>query len=162
MKKLTLLAAVFGLAVSAQAQTPFGLPFKAMGYDANLTQITGRMSLAENNDLDVGFGLTYDDGAATDAKLQFGASGFYLVKLHDWGPVDNYLALGGILNKLPQKNDNIRITVFGGFQPEVTLLDRLILSTRFGVSLDVMPDVKVETIGDQVSIVQSISFKLLF
>jgi hypothetical protein len=163
MKKLTLIAAVFGLALSAQAQAPFGLPFKAIGYDANLTHITGRLPLG-NADLDVGFGLGYDgaDDGNDDNNLQFGVSGFYLIKSGSWGPVSNYLALGGVLSKLPQADDNIKLNLFAGFQPEITLLDRLIVSTRFGVSLDVVPDVVLETAGQGISIVEGLNFKILF
>ena len=164
MKKLALLAVAFGMAVSVHAQAPFGLPISALGYDGSIGHITGRMGLSENTALDLGLGLQFDgtDDGNDDNNLQFGVSGFFLTKLHDWGPVDNYLALGGILSKLPVANDNIKLQLFAGFQPEITLLDRLIVSTRFGVNLDVMPNVILATAGQGISIVEGLNFKVLF
>lgn len=162
MKKLTLLAAVLGLAVAATAAVPTG-PFKALGYDANLGHVVGRMPLA-GADLDLGIGLKFDgtDDGNDDNNLQFGVSGFYLLKQGTWGPVSNYLALGGVLSKLPVKDDNIKLTVFGGFQPEITLLERFIVSTRFGASVDLMPAFVLQTAGQGIDITGGASFKLLF
>jgi hypothetical protein len=164
MKKLALLAIAFGMAVSAYAQAPAGLPISALGYDGSIGHITGRMGLSENTALDLGIGFGFDatDDGDDDDNLQFGVSGFFLTKLHDWGPVDNYIALGGVISKLPQADDNISVNLFAGFQPEITLLDRLIVSTRFGVSLDVMPAFILATAGQGISIVEGLNFKILF
>ena len=138
-----------------------------MGYDANLGHVTGRLGLTENTFVDVGLGFKLDntDEEPTpndDNNFQFGLSGFYLVKLQDWGPVDNFLSVGAIFSKLPQADDNIRLTIFGGFQPEVTLLDRLILSTRFGLTADLTPNFILQTAGQGISIVEGLNFKVLF
>ncbi len=160
MKKIALLAAALGFAVSVHAQAPFGLPFSALGYDANLGHITGRMNLGEGANLDVGAGLKFDNGA--NDKFSMGISGFYLMETNNWGMVSNHLAVGGVFSILDQPNDNLRITAFGGFQPEVLLLDRIIVSTRFGVNLDLQPELVLASAGSAISIVNGVNFKLLF
>ena len=161
MKKLTLLAAaVFGLVVSAQAQAPFGLPIKALGFDSKLGHVVARLPLGADN-LDVGFGLNINSAApAGDNAVSLGLSGFYVKTLNTWGPVANNIAGGGWI-ALPPSGD-FGLGLFAGFQPEITLLDRLILSTRFGLQADVLPDFVFGTIGDQISVVQSINFKIRF
>jgi hypothetical protein len=161
MKKLSILAAaVFGLALSAQAQAPLGLPVTALGYDGTLNHVTARLPLGADN-LDVGVNLRLNTAAASgDNTLSFGASAFYVKTLNTWGPVSNNVAGGGWLT-LPETGD-FGVSLFAGFQPEITLLDRLILSTRFGLRANLLPDFQLYTAGDQISIVQSISFKVRF
>jgi len=161
MKKLSFLAAaVFGLALSAHAQAPLGLPIKAIGYDGTLGQVTARLPLGADN-LDLGLGLSLNTAAATgDNTFSFGVSGMYLHNLNTWGPVSLYAALGGWA-VLPETGD-FALTAFGGLQPEITLMDRLILSTRFGLQANILPDFQLYTAGDQISVVQSISFKVKF
>lgn len=160
MKKLTLLAAAFGLAVAAHAQAPLGLPVKALGYDAAWNQVTGRIGLGDNANLDVGVNLGYNDLAPSD-KFGFGVSAIYLANLHNWGPVSTHLALGGNLGKAIGNSD-LGVKALAAFQPEVLLLDRILLSTRFGWELDVLPDVMLATVGQGVSIVSGASFKIVF
>ena len=160
MKKLTFLAAaVFGLALSAHAQAPFGLPVTAIGYDDNFKQITARLPLA-GNDLDVGLGFKFDNGAGEPFSM--GVSGIYLIKTNTWGPVSNYLAAGGLLTIADTPNDKLGIAVLGGFQPEVKLLEHIILSTRLGLRADVLPEVVIGTFGAPISIVSGVNFKILF
>ena len=168
MKKIAFIAAaVFGLAVGAQAQA-LGVPLlKGMGYDGDLRHVTARLGLSENTFVDVGLGFKLDNTdeepvANDDNNFQFGLSGFFLVKLQDWGPVDNFLFAGALFNKLAQADDNIALTLFGGFQPEVTLLDRLIVSTRFGLRADLTPTFILQTTGQPISIVEGLNFKVLF
>jgi len=47
-------------------------------------------------------------------------------------------------------------------QPEITLLNRLILSTRFGLKLDAAPEFALGTAGSGISIVEGLNFKILF
>lgn len=158
MNKFSKIAALmFGLAVAANAQ------LKGVGYDKDLSEITGRIGLGANF-LDVGVGLKFDNtsGVADDAKFQMSASGFFLGHLHDFGPVDTYFTAGGLFAKLPQKTDNIKIAAFVGFQPEVTLLDHIVLSTRFGLDIPLSPAFILQTAGSGISIVDGANFKILF
>lgn len=160
MKKITLIAAALGMAIAANAE---GLNIKAVGYDQNLGHVTARLGLATNAALDLGVGLNYDNSQAnSDAKLQFGVSAFYLSHLQHWGPVDNYIAVGGVLSKLPVATKNIALSIFAGFQPEVTLLEHIVVSTRFGLNVPLMPDVMFQTAGQGISIVNGLNFKILW
>ena len=188
MKKIHLLAsAVLGLALSAQAAatttttttaapaktttttttisssstTPNPLPLgiNAIGYDGNLGHVTARLGLSDNNSIDVGLGLNINSGAAVD-KFQTGVSGLYLLKLQDWGMVDNYLVAGGWLTIF--SDSDLKLTAFAGMQPEITLLDRIIVSIRFGFEVPVIKDFGVETVGDPISIVNGLNFKVIW
>lgn len=161
MKKISLFAAMLGLVAAAHAQAPFGLPFKAIGYDADLSTVTARLPLGENA-LDLGLGFKIDNAANDPFSMT--AAGFYLLKTNTWGPVSNYVSLGGILKVLDQPNDNVEITGFAGLQPELTLVDRFVVSTRFGLNLTVLPDFVLATAGPAtgVSIVGGLNFKVLF
>jgi hypothetical protein len=160
MKKLTLLASILGLTVAAHAAAPaLPLGITAVGYDDNLRHVTARLGLSENNALDLGVGTTFDNAAGND-KFQLGVSAYYLLKLQDWGVVDNHLALGG--NTTIYSDSDLDLKLFAGLQPEVTLLDRLIVSIRFGAELAVSPDVAVGTVGQPLSIVNGFNFKLIW
>lgn len=151
-----IVAMMFCVAVAANAQ------IKGIGYDGDgLNQITARLGLGANY-LDVGAGIMFDNGAPDDNKFGLSASGMFLGHLHDFGPVDTYFTAGGIFTKLAQKDDNIEIGAFVGFQPEVTLLDHIVLSTRIGLSVPLMPDFGFETSGSAISIVNGANFKILF
>ena len=158
MKKVSLLASsILGLALSANAQ------LLGVGYNGGLNEITARLGLAGNM-LDVGFGMKFDntDDNNDDNNFAMGVSGTFLGHLHDWGPVDTYFAGGLVFQKLPQKDDNIDIRMFAGFQPEVTLLDHIAVSTRFGLDVPVAPNVIMQTAGSELSIVAGGNFTILF
>jgi hypothetical protein len=159
MKKLTLLAAALGLVAAVHAQAPFGLPVSAIGYDANWNQVSARLPLGNAN-LDLGAAINYNDLAASD-KFGFSVSGVYLAGLNKWGPVSLHLALGGNLSK-PVAVSDLGLTGLAALQPEILLLDHVLLSTRFGAELDIMPDVIFRTVGQGVSIVSGASFKIVF
>lgn len=158
MKKTSVFAAaVLGLAFAASAQ------LKGVGYNGQLNEIVGRLAIGANQ-LDVGFGMKFDntDDNNDDNNFAMGVSGTFLGHLHDWGPVDTYFAGGVVFEKLPQADDNIAVRLFAGFQPEVTLLDHIALSTRFGLDVPVSPNVILQTKGDAISIVGGANFMILF
>jgi hypothetical protein len=177
MNKLTLVAAVLGLALTAHAApakatttttttttttsapSPLPLGLNAIGYDGHLDHVTARLGLSENNAVDLGVGLNMNTAAATDDFI-LGLSGFYLLKLQDWGMVDNYLVAGGWVNIF--SDSDLGLTLFGGLQPEITLLDRIIVSFRFGVQAPILPDFGLQTVGSPISIVEGISFKIIW
>jgi hypothetical protein len=98
---------------------------------------------------------------STSARALSSASGLFLGHLHDWGPVDTYFAAGGRFEK-PKGSDDMRITGVVGFQPEVTLLDHIVVSTRFGFEIPLLPDLIIRTAGREISIVNGLNFKILF
>jgi hypothetical protein len=158
MNKFSKIAAMmFCFAVAAKAQ------LTGVGYDSDLKQLSARIGLGANA-VDVGVGMKFDntDGVADDAKFQISASGFFLGHLHDFGPVDTYFTAGGIFAKLPQKDDNIKISAFVGLQPEVTLLDHIVLSSRMGLDIPLSPAFMIQTAGSGISIVSGANFKILF
>lgn len=158
MKKFSKVAALmFGLAIAANAQV------KGLGYDTDLGQLTARFGVGANY-LDLGASMIYDgrDNVPDEAVLQVSGSLFFLGHLHDWGPVDTYFSVGGNVIKLPQDDDNISLTAFLGFQPEITLMEHLVLSTRFGFELPILPDVILRTAGRRISVVEGLNFKILF
>lgn len=156
MKKTSIFAAaVLGLAFAASAQ------LKGVGYNGQFNQLAARLAIGANQ-LDVGFGMRFNNGAAEDTKFAMGVSGTFLGHLHDWGPVDTYFAGGVLFEKLPQANDDIAVRLFAGFQPEVTLLEHIAVSTRFGLDIPVAPEVILQTQGNAVSIVGGANFMILF
>ncbi|GEM_PF-1268987 len=169
MNKFSKIAALmFGLAIAANAQ------LKGVGYDGDIGMIAGSSPSAPNeitarlglgaNFLDVGFGMKFDntDGISSDAKFQMSASAFFLGHLHDFGPVDTYFTAGGVFAKLPVSKDNVTVAAFLGFQPEVTLLDHIVLSTRLGIDVPLSPNLIIQTVGQSISIVNGANFKILF
>jgi hypothetical protein len=178
MKKLTVLATLAVLAVSAQAQkssTPAPAPaptsttsssslfrtlplgFQALGWDNNLGHITARLGLSQNNALDVGVGLGIDASRASDV-VQFGVSALYLLKLQEWGMLDNYAVAGGWITQ----GTDLGITGYVGLQPEITVMDHVILAVRFGLEVPIIPDFGIVTKGDPISVVNGINFKIVW
>jgi hypothetical protein len=158
MNKFSKIAALmFCFAVGANAQ------LKGVGYDSDLKEITGRIGVGANF-VDVGVGMKFDntDNLPDGANFQMSASGFFLGHLHDFGPVDTYFTAGGVFAKLPKNTKNISISAFVGFQPEVTLLDHIVLSTRFGLDVPLSPDLIIQTAGNGISIVNGANFKIMF
>jgi hypothetical protein len=154
IKKAAILVA--GLALGAHAQ------LAGLGWNNNWREITARLGLGRN-DLDIGFGMTLNpDDANHDARFLMSASGLFLGHLHDWGPVDTYFAAGGRLEKVGTPKDQFHVTGIVGFQPEVTLLDHIAVSTRFGLEVPLIPNFMLQTAGQRISIVDGLEFKILF
>jgi hypothetical protein len=148
MKNIFKVAAITAFfALGAQAQ------LVGVGYDVPLSQATVRIGMGAN---------FIDAGLGDDAKFQLSASGFFLGHLHDWGPVDTYFTGGAIFAKTAAADDNIEFSLFGGLQPEITLLDHIVVSTRFGIHVPLMPAFILQTAGGGISIVEGVSFKILF
>ncbi|HAO99165.1 MAG TPA: hypothetical protein DCQ83_03890 [Fibrobacteres bacterium] len=157
MKKLIPFVAALGLAVAAHSQ----IAIKGIGYDVVLNNVVVRLGgIGPNAALDVGGAVNYDGSLPSD-NLALGLSAFYLGHLQHWGPVDNYFAAGGIFNKPLGGADNT-VALLGGLQPEVTVLEHIALSTRFGFLVPLSPDFKINTQGSGVSIVGAAAFKILF
>lgn len=152
-KALILVAA---LTVGAKAQ------LAGLGWDNGWQEIQARLGLGRNF-LDLGVGMVLDPGNDNhDARFTMSASGLFLGHLHDWGPVDTYFAAGGRFEKTAAAKDNARFSGVVGFQPEVTLLDHIAVSTRFGFEIPLVPDFIIRTNGAAISIVDGLNFKILF
>ena len=155
-KFLKIAIVLVGLVVSANAQ------LKGLGYDSQSNQVTARLAVSPNF-VDVGLGMKFDsEEDSTSENFKIDVSAFYLGHLHEFGPVDTYFISGGTFSKLAQKEDNIVIKAFIGFQPEVTLLDHIVLSTKFGLNIPLAPSFTLETKGNAISIVEGANFKILF
>lgn len=155
-KFLKIAVMTLALAVTAKAE------IKGVGYDSDLKQISVRLPLGANL-LDVGGGIKFDNSQDSSyAKFQISASGFFLGHLHDFGPVDTYFTAGGVLTKLPADDDNISLSAFVGFQPEVTLLEHIVVSTRVGLDIALLPEFIFQSAGKGLSIVEGANFKILF
>jgi hypothetical protein len=161
MKKFVFLAGILALAAASQAQAPAGLPLTALGYDSQLGHVTASLPLGSDR-LDLGLGFNYTtDPAAGSENLTFGLSGYYVKTLNTWGPVANNVAGGAVFSLLDSGDP--RVELFAGFQPEVTLLDRLVIATRFGVKAQfIEPGFSLQTVGDKISIVEGLIFKIRF
>lgn len=161
MKKFILATLMLGMAATSQAQAPFGLPFSAIGYDGQLSQITARLPLGADN-LDLGVALAIDNAEAEPFSM--GLSAYYLKKTNTWGPVSLHLVGGANFAILHQANDRAKLSLLAGLQPELVLLERLVFSTRLGLNMDVLPEFAFYTGGpeDGMSIIGGASFKVLF
>ena len=157
MNKVTKAAVLLaGLAIGAHAQ------LTGVGYDDGLGELTARIGLGANA-LDVGASLSIDpDNANDDAHFLMSASGIFLGHLHDWGPVDTYFAAGGVFEKGSTASKNIHLSAIVGFQPEITLLEHIVVSNRIGLTVPLMPAFKLSTSGQGISIVSGLNFKILF
>jgi hypothetical protein len=142
------------MAMGANAQ------FTGLGWDNGWQEVQARLGLGANA-LDLGLGITVDpNNDDDDNKILLSLSGLFLGHLHDWGPVDTYFAAGGRFQKTAA--DNAVISGVVGFQPEVTLLDHIAVSTRFGLEIPLVPDFIIRTAGREISIVSGLNFKILF
>jgi hypothetical protein len=126
-----------------------------------------------------------DGGAASttdaqkDARSTISASVRYLLALHQWDKFTGYLHVGGyfnddnslasrtpdvFLNNSPVARNTLAsaFSIVAGYQPEIVLMNHLAVSTLFGLAIAVAPDFKVGIIGEGVSIVNGVNFRILF
>lgn len=175
MKKFHLIASlVLGLTAASQAQ------FMGMGWDGAADEIVGRLGLGGYSTLEVGLGLTYDDSApdATvaqeDVRSTLSLSARYLHALHAWEKFTGY-GHAGLYFRDDNNNAGSPTNPFGGgggraaalafyfgYEPELVLIPHLAVSTKFGVSLPIMPEIKFGLVGEPISIVTGFNFRVLF
>lgn len=175
MKKFHLIVSlVLGLSAASQAQ------FLGMGWDGTAEEVVGRLGMGTYSTLEVGLGLRYDDSmdddnvAEEDNRATFSASVRYLHALHAWEKFTGYLHAGLYFRDDNNNDDSptnpyntnfnraAALAAFVGYQPEVVLIPHLAVSTKFGLALPIMPDVKVGLVGDDISIVSGFDFRVLF
>lgn len=175
MKKIYLMASLV-LVMSGVPRAQF----LGAGWDGAADEIVGRMGLGGYSTLEVGVGLQYDNSlpdatvAQEDARTTISLSVRYLHALHAWEKFTGYLH-GGLYFRDDNNNDNsptnpfatgtgraAALAVFLGYEPEVILIPHLAVSTKFGLSVPIMPEVKVGLVGDDISIVNGFNFRILF
>jgi hypothetical protein len=149
---------LFGLFILVVVQAaPAQVHVTGLGYDAGLHQIMVRLGLGGNS-LDLGAGCRFNNGVDDD---EISASGNILVPMKVMGPVAVNLAIGGIFKYFPDSDNNIGIIGFAGCQPELTVMEKLLLSIRFGLRTSVVPDFILETTGAGISVTSALSFKIM-
>ena len=166
MKKIALFTVLLGMAATSQA----AVAFKGVGWDQGLGHVTARLGFTEFANLDVGLGFNFDgtNNLPDNQVFTFGLSGFFLGKLQDWGPVDNYFVGGMAITKRPdptdplQEDSEVAVNLYAGLQPELTLMEHIAVAIRLGLDFPVAPDVIFRTSGQPISMVQGLNFKILF
>lgn len=175
MKKFYQIAIlVLGMSAASQAQ------FLGMGWDGAADEVVGRIGMGGYSTLEVGLGMRFDDSmdddnvAEEDMRATLSISARYLHALHAWEKFTGYLH-AGLYFRDDNNNDNsptnpfttgnnraAALAVFMGYEPEVILIPHLAVSTKFGLSVPIMPDVKVGLVGNDISIVNGFNFRILF
>jgi hypothetical protein len=161
MKKFFLVATlVSAFAATAPAQV------EGFGWDGQASEVVGRLGLGTYTHLEAGLGLRWDNNESGDESMSISASGRFLLALHEWEKLTGFLHIGGYF-----RDDEIQgqgssankgsFSVFAGYQPELLLIPHLALSIRFGALLRVMPDAGFALVGDEISIVQGLNFRIL-
>ena len=171
MKRFSILASVvLGLAAASHAG------IEGFGWDNRTSEVVGRLGLGGYSHLEIGVGGSWEeapDGATDDVQdfaSSLSVSARYLLALHSWDKFTGYLHIGGYF-----RDDNDRSTLDGdgrdrragmnviaGYEPEVVLFQHLAVSTVFGANLDIQPDMGFAIIGEGVSMVSGVNFRILF
>lgn len=155
---LTFLISLF--TVSAHAQV------EGFGWDGQSSEVVGRFGIGTYSHLEAGLGMQWDNGESGDESMSISASGRYLLALHEWEKLTGFLHLG-----LYFRDDEIQgaaaadtkgsLSFFAGYQPELLLIPHLAVSIRFGAMVNVMPDAAFALVGQEISIVQGLNFRIL-
>lgn len=144
---------------AGSAPVASGSGFTGLGYDGLLKQVTLRWGLGSKN-LDLGMGLQQDSDA--DPSFQFSASGFLLVPWKSYEKLSLDFTGGLVFATKDSKDGDATLGAFVGFTPRAVIFDHLEVATRFGLDIPLAPDAKFRSAGQGVSIVEGLSFKVLF
>ena len=163
MKKIQLFAALlFSLTAVANAQ------LEGFGYDGDNQELVARVGLGGYSHLEVGAGLFFNGEGSGDSKFNITASGRYLLALHSWEKLTGFLNVGGYFRDdnngaAPGGNPNRgSFSVKAGYQPELLLVPHLAVSIMFGAGMTLVPDFSFSTMGEKISIVEGLNFRILF
>lgn len=132
---------------------------EGVGYDGLLKQVTARLPLGANK-VDVGVGFQQDSDA--DPSFQFSASGFVLVPWKSYEKLSLDFTGGLVFATEETKDGDATFNAFVGLTPRAVIFDHLEVATRFGLDVPLSPTAKFRTAGQGVSIVEGLSFKVLF
>src|SRR5690606_37716726 len=151
---------VSAMAISTHAQV------EGFGWDGQSSEVVGRFGIGTYSHLEAGLGMQWDNGESGDESMSISASGRYLLALHEWEKLTGFLHLGVYF-----RDDEIQgsaagdtkasLSFFGGYQPELLLLPHLAVSIRFGAMVNLMPDAAFALVGQEISIVQGLNFRIL-
>lgn len=132
---------------------------EGVGYDMNLKQVTARLPLAANK-VDLGLGFQQDGDA--DPSFQLSASGFVLVPWKTYEKLSLDFTGGLVFATKDTKDGDPTFNAFVGLTPRAVIFDHLEVATRFGLDIPLAPKFKLRSAGQGVSIVEGLSFKVLF
>jgi hypothetical protein len=132
---------------------------EAVGYDGLLKQATVRLPLGANK-LDIGVGFQQDGKA--DPSFQMSASGFVLMPWKTYEKLSLDFTGGLVFATKDTKNGDATFNLFAGLTPRAVIFDHLEVATRFGIDIPLVPEFKIGTAGQGISIVEGLSFKVLF
>lgn len=132
---------------------------EGVGYDGLLKQATARLPIGGNN-LDLGVGFQQDNDK--DPSFQFSASGFVLIPWKSYEKLSLDFTAGGVFATKDNEDGDNTFAAFFGFTPRAVIFDHLEVATRFGLDVPLVPKAKFRTAGQGVSIVEGLSFKILF
>lgn len=132
---------------------------EGVGYDGLLKQATVRLPLGAYK-LDAGLGFQQDSDA--DPSFQMSASGFLLVPWKTYEKLSLDFTGGLVFATKDNPDGDATFTLFAGLTPRAVIFDHLEVATRFGLDVPLAPEAKFRTAGQGVSIVEGLSFKVLF
>jgi len=151
IRKLVLVAAFFVAGAHAAVE--------GVGYDGLLKQATVRLPVGGYK-LDLGAGFQEDKDV--DPEFQMSLSGFLLVPWKSYERLSLDFTGGAVFATKNTKDGDNTFNVFVGFTPRAVIFDHLEVATRFGLDIPLVPTAKFRTAGQGVSIVEGLSFKILF
>ncbi|HKP98653.1 MAG TPA: hypothetical protein VJ385_23175 [Fibrobacteria bacterium] len=157
MKKLSLFVPlILALTAAAHAQ------FEGIGWDGDNSELVGRIGLGGYNHIEAGASFFYNNDADGDAKANVTASGRFLLALHSWEKLTGYLHAGAYFRDDSPGTTKGSFSARIGYQPEVVLLPHLAVSMLFGANIQLVPDFVFATVGNRISIVDGLNFRILF
>lgn len=122
-------------------------------------QVTARIPVGAAN-LDLGVGFSEEKNRDPDFQISF--SGFVLFPWKTYEKLSLDLTGGALFASKQERDGDNSFALFGGFTPRAQIWDHLEVAIRFGLAVPLAPDAGIETVGDQISIVDGLNFKILF
>jgi hypothetical protein len=164
MKKMQLFAALF-FAFTAVANAQL----EGFGWDGDNSEVVARIGLGGYSHVEAGLGLYFNGDGTGDSKFNITASGRYLLALHSWEKLTGFLNVGGYFrddnrgsNNNTGNDNRGSFQIKAGYQPELLLVPHLAVSILFGAAMTLVPDFSFSTMGDEISIVNGLNFRVLF
>lgn len=124
-----------------------------------LPQLTMRVPVGSAN-LDLGLGMSENNDRDPDFQVSF--SGFVLFPVKSFDKLSLDLTGGAVFASKQERDGDNQFALFGGLTPRAQIWDHLEVAIRFGLAVPLAPDAGIETVGNQISIVEGLNFKILF